>query len=235
MPMPLPATPDPSPIGPKPRRFARRSNIPAPPNWQTPPPLRPAMDQGDLNTCTAFALCATISDLKQIQSKGKIRIDLSPGHLHWCLAGLAGADSLDVRTALDLTKNNKVALVTPNDYPYNPAKCSAANGYLGIRSYSTVYTRDDAKAALQSGPIIATMFLYANFKDYVDGIYRPQPGVPIIGNHTVELVGYNDEAHYWIIKNSAGPDWGNGGLAYIAYGTCGLFTENSFWAFNVTI
>lgn len=239
MPAPLSTSPPiAAPAAPTVRRFAHRSNIPRPGpalNWNVSPTLRPAMNQGNFNTCTAFALCATMSDLKLIQSKGKIRIDLSPGHLHWCLAGLDGSDSLDTVVAMQLAKNQKIALVSEQDYPYDTDKCDTAEGYLGIRSYSALYTGGDARAALQSGPVLATMHLYAGFENYTGGVYRPPQGLPRLGNHTVELVGYDDGAEAWIIKNSAGPDWGENGFARIAYETCGIFTQNGFYAFNVTL
>ena len=41
-------------------------------------------------------------------------------------------------------------------------------------------------------------------------------------NHEVIIVGYNDPGQYWIVKNSYGTDWNNGGYFNVAYGSCGI-------------
>lgn len=41
-------------------------------------------------------------------------------------------------------------------------------------------------------------------------------------NHAVVLVGYNDAGGYWIIRNSWGERWGDGGYGRIGYNECNL-------------
>jgi C1A family cysteine protease len=55
-----------------------------------------------------------------------------------------------------------------------------------------------------------------DFKYYRSGVYSFTQGKSL-GGHAVLLVGYNDDGRYFIVKNSWGPDWGEGGFFRIAY------------------
>jgi hypothetical protein len=56
---------------------------------------------------------------------------------------------------------------------------------------------------------------------YTGGIYEPVWTSEEFGlaNHCVTLVGYDDTGGYWIIKNSWGPLWGEGGYGGVYYGS----------------
>lgn len=194
-------------------------------DWRTGAGLLPPRDQGlECNTCTAFALCAVLADLQRIRQPGSERV-LSPGHLHWCLAGQSCPDGLDLSRAVSLLRASPVAASTPNDYPFNPAACGSAQGIVRVRRSEALYTAADAKRALGAGPILGVMDLYSDFwRAYGGGIYRHRAG-PYLNRHTVEIVGYDDAGGYWILKNSRGPGWGEGGYARVAYGECGIFTS----------
>ena len=55
---------------------------------------------------------------------------------------------------------------------------------------------------------------------YTGGIYEPVWTSEEFGqaDHCVTLVGYDDTGGYWIIKNSWGPGWGEGGYGGVYYG-----------------
>ncbi|KAG5679757.1 hypothetical protein PVAND_009297 [Polypedilum vanderplanki] len=66
-------------------------------------------------------------------------------------------------------------------------------------------------------------------KDYNGGIVASQD-CPCDTNHAAILVGFDsgkDGIPYWIIKNSYGDQWGDGGYAYLEWGknTCGIASE----------
>ena len=54
---------------------------------------------------------------------------------------------------------------------------------------------------------------------YTRGIYEPVRTSEEFGqaDHCVTLVGYDDTGGYWIIKNSWGPLWGEGGYSGVYY------------------
>ncbi len=68
----------------------------------------------------------------------------------------------------------------------------------------------------QVGPM-ATMFTPPpDFGALGSGIYTPTiPGTGVA--HALLVVGFNDNEQYWIVKNSWGPGWGQGGFGKIAY------------------
>jgi cathepsin L len=75
---------------------------------------------------------------------------------------------------------------------------------------------------LENGPI-GVAISAVGWENYISGILRCPPSSPI--NHAVLLVGYTSE--YWIIKNSWGTDWGQGGFIYISRNplyNCGIGT-----------
>ncbi|ANI55328.1 hypothetical protein PDR5_35980 [Pseudomonas sp. DR 5-09] len=85
---------------------------------------------------------------------------------------------------------------------------------------------EEARNALQTGPIIATMEDWEDFhRFYGGGVYRHASGV---GKqlHTIEVVGFDSES--WIVKNSWGTSWGEKGFARIAFGECNLFKLAAF-------
>jgi len=58
-----------------------------------------------------------------------------------------------------------------------------------------------------------------------DGIYRcTNPNGPGI-NHGVIIAGYNDAGAYWIVKNSWGTYFGDGGYFKVGYGECGIESD----------
>jgi hypothetical protein len=65
------------------------------------------------------------------------------------------------------------------------------------------------------------MGIGSSYGGYFDGdIYRCTNDSGI--NHGVIIAGYNDAGGYWIVKNSWGSYWGNGGYFKVGYGECAI-------------
>jgi hypothetical protein len=62
------------------------------------------------------------------------------------------------------------------------------------------------------------------FQSYVGGVIRATSGCPSRINHAVQAVGYNKQGNYYIVRNSWGSRWGDGGFVYIEAGAnvCGI-------------
>lgn len=76
---------------------------------------------------------------------------------------------------------------------------------------------------LENGPVVATFrvltdFIPGKWPDN-DGVYAHVPGespkAEYIGNHAVSIVGWG--SNYWIVRNSWGAQWGDGGFCKIAF------------------
>lgn len=73
------------------------------------------------------------------------------------------------------------------------------------------------------GPVSSAMKIYPDFYTFGgDGIYEWNKVGSQLGGHAVEIVGWGDDKSgklYWIVKNSWGLDWGDGGYFKMIRGT----------------
>lgn len=76
------------------------------------------------------------------------------------------------------------------------------------------------KKLSQVGPLYGVLHASPRFMYYDKGIFSDQNCKSKV-NHAILFVGYgkdNNEKKYWIIKNSHGPKWGEGGFMRIERG-----------------
>lgn len=75
----------------------------------------------------------------------------------------------------------------------------------------------------QYGPLMATFTVYRDLYNYKSGIYV-RTSTSSAGGHAVKVVGWGNSngVNYWIIWNSWGTSWGEGGTARIKFGEGGL-------------
>lgn len=106
---------------------------------------------------------------------------------------------------------------------------------------------DEIKRALvRHGPLVIHLVADDCFAFYEKGVYNEKPYqtnfnpdgtlksiVPFTAlppeerkepnpNHTVLLIGWDDDKQAWLVKNSWGTGWGEGGFAWIKYATGGI-------------
>ena len=77
----------------------------------------------------------------------------------------------------------------------------------------------DIKYSLAHGnPVVFGMEVYQDFYDTEDGqLQIPNPKRTSEGGHAVFAVGYDNQANVFIVKNSWGDSWGDGGYFYLPY------------------
>lgn len=199
-------------------------------DWRTRIPISPPQFQGDCNACSSFALAAAIEALWAIAHPGQA-IAVSAGFIHTCLGNNGEMDpaqicanGVDIGRACSLVQANGYALASPNDYPFNPTQCPIAVRAGAISGFAPIVGRDAAQAYLaNNGPFVADLYIWQDFFGY--NIAQAPAYVPHMEQaphlHSVCVVGFNPTG--WIVKNSFGPEWGDGhGFATIAYNTCGM-------------
>ena len=115
-------------------------------------------------------------------------------------------------------------LESEEDYPRaagtNPCKYNSrlvVPGTRGVR-FEIVSRGNEtslAVACAERGPVFVMVDVVESFEFYKSGIFDAQDCDPNRLNHAMLLVGYGSEGteEYWLVKNSWGEEWGNGGYA----------------------
>jgi len=83
-------------------------------------------------------------------------------------------------------------------------------GYDNLNPTAAAYKQ----ALLDYGPLSIAIDA-SEWSSYAGGVLVTDPLLP---NHAVVLVGYNDTGEYWIIKNSWGTEYGHKGYYYVPFG-----------------
>lgn len=120
--------------------------------------------------------------------------------------------------------------------PQCPSDCDAAavaphNDFQKDRytndGQTTMYPDEQSimEAIMTSGPVECAFSVYADFANYVSGVYHHVSG-DMMGGHAVRIVGWGVDGgtKYWKIANSWNPYWGEKGYFRIVKGTdeCGV-------------
>jgi len=73
------------------------------------------------------------------------------------------------------------------------------------------------------GPVQANFLVFEDFYQYNDGVYQRSKNAHLTGSHAVRIIGWgtDDDSHldYWLVANSWGTNWGEGGFFKIRRGT----------------
>ena len=198
-------------------------------NWVTP-----VKNQHSPNSC---GCCWDFAAVAQVESWWKIHhsnvdsmIDLSEQFILSCGNSGSCSDGVSV-FALEDIKNEGIPLEMC--FPYqadDQIPCSAVcpnwqDNAIKIPAWGFVtMTEDDIeniKRAVYHQPVSTRFDVYADFQNYVGGVYEHVWGSMVSG-HFVLIVGWNDDEQSWICKNSWGEEWGESGYFRIKWGNCGI-------------
>jgi lysophospholipase L1-like esterase len=197
-------------------------------NWMTS-----VKNQASCGSCVAFAAVgATEGQLKIQANNPSWNVDLSEQHLFSCGGGLCGWGWY-ISSALNRLRDYG----TPDEAcsPYQsgdgsdrscPTRCGDGPDWQSraykISSWNWISSSPSAiEAALMNGPLVAAFDVYTDFFYYNGGVYRYSWG-HLEGGHAIVIVGYDSNEQYWIVKNSWGATWGDGGYFKIAFGQVGI-------------
>jgi len=194
-------------------------------NWMTS-----VKNQGGCGSCVAFAAVGALEGQLKIQANNPSwNIDLSEQHLFSCGGGTCSGGWY-ISSALNYLQQYG----TPDE------ACSPYQGQSGsgscskscpdwqsraskISSWSWVANNPSAlQAALVNGPLVAGFYVYTDFLSYSGGVYHYDGHSPLAGGHAIVIVGYDSTERYWIVKNSWGSGWGDGGYFRIGFGEAGI-------------
>jgi len=201
-------------------------------NW-----LTPVKNQGSCGSCWDFAALGEVeSKIKIARNDPDFDVDLSEQDVLSCSGAGNCLNGGGTMGALNYVKDfgvtDELCLpytavdsdgCTSSGCGYTPTYCSDRCSSWDNRLWkvdNTEYVPDDRETIknylIEKGPLVASLDWGAGYYD--NGIFRCSGSSS--SWHAVVIVGYNDAEGYWIIKNSWGTGWGDGGYGKVGYGEC---------------
>jgi len=189
-------------------------------------------DQGNLGSCTANAIGFGVQfDAMKQGNKDK----LAPSRLfiyynERVLEGTVDQDSgAEIRDGIKTV--NKQGVCDEIQWPYDikkfaikpPQHCyDVAKNHRALRYQSLLQDQNHLEACLAQGfPIEFGFDVYESFEsDAVEKtgkVPMPKKGEKLLGGHAVAIVGYDRPTRTFIVRNSWGTTWGDGGYCYFPY------------------
>jgi hypothetical protein len=189
--------------------------------------LRAIRNQGEQGICSGM----TVECMKEWQEKIDIgQTDyLSPQFVYnlrknYNSEGMYGRDAMDILLKHGIPREYYYQygkIETPDDIS-DEVYQDAAN--FKIKGYARVDTIADCKRALfKNGPCYISLPVYNHGRTF----WKPQNvGDKKQGGHAVTIVGYDDKARHFILRNSWGLLWGEFGYGYLPYDEWGMQWES---------
>ena len=186
--------------------------------------------QRHLQSCTSHAISAA---LEFLEKKDHVHFeDLSRLFIYYNERLLTKKTNIDSGARLrDGIKSLREYGVCPEKlWPYvisrfrqkPPPRCYREARKHRITSYHRIMAVDEMKVCLAEGyPFVCGISVYQSFLSrkvaHTGHIDLPKKHDRVIGGHAVLVVGYDESAKSFLLRNSAGHDWGQGGYFTVPY------------------
>jgi C1A family cysteine protease len=211
-------------------------------NWCDQGGCTPIKNQGLCGGCWAFSAVATLESAIKINDGDTV--DLSEQYLISCNAENWGCQgglwAHDYHMEKKVSGQSEAGAVLENDYPY-----TGQDGYCS-QDYPKAYKIDDwafvcgsqwctpttaqiKQAIYDHGTVSVAVCANDAMTNYSGGIFTS--GCSEL-NHAVNLVGWNDDEGYWIMRNSWGANWGESGYMRIKYGVAGIGSDANYVVYS---
>ncbi|XP_059205363.1 procathepsin L-like [Centropristis striata] len=191
-------------------------------DWRKNGMVGPVRNQGMCGSCWAFSTMGALE--AQMRRQTGALVTLSPQNLVDCSASNHGCRGGYLSAAFRYVIRNQ-GVDSENFYPYETRDGPCRYSVEGMAGYCSDFhdVPPGNERALQAavatvGPIsVAVNAMLQSFHFYKGGLYNEPNCDPNHRNHAVLLVGYGSEdgQDFWIVKNSWGVEWGEGGYIRI--------------------
>lgn len=193
-------------------------------DWRKEGAVTPVKDQLKCASCWAFSAVGALEG--QFFLKNGLLESLSEQQLVDCSRRFAnnGCNTGYMTNAFIYTKNDGIR--TEDEYPYEAKdnKCRTSPNDMKNKRLKTIPKGDEGKlkeAVGTIGPIAVGLDgSHDKFMFYSEGVYLNSDCNPERISHAVVAIGYDTDEKtgldYWIIKNSYGTSWGDGGYGKLA-------------------
>lgn len=208
-------------------------------------------DQGQLGSCTANAIGGAVQ-FQQMKEK-EVEGANVPSRLfiYWNERELEGTTSSDAGAMIrdGMKVIGSVGAPPEADWPYDINKFSVkppAQAFGDALKYTATYGRvtqstHSLKASTYFGrPVVFGFTVFDSFEEIGSDGIMPMPDLnneSVLGGHAVLIVGYKmiDNQVYFEVRNSWGPDWGDGGYFWMpaAFAISPDYCDD-FWHVNIT-
>ena len=202
-------------------------------DWRADGAVNKMKNQGQCGSCWAFSANAAIEGSVQI-STGKL-LDLAESQLVDCAGdfGNYGCNGGLMDSAFEYVLSNGGICAT-SEYPYKAVDgtCKQCKNVASISGYKNVKENDEADltSAIDQTVVAVAVEANSNFQFYSSGVFNGPCGTAL--NHGIAAVGYdlNVAKPYYIVRNSWGTSWGEGGYIRMATGEnlCGIAAMASY-------
>jgi C1A family cysteine protease len=193
-------------------------------------------DQGNCGSCWTFATMGSIESRWLVTGSGTY--DLSENGLKECHGFLLGGCSGGNEYMATAYLSRDSGPISESDDPYVALDGSCTSGLAPVAYLTHAYFLPKDASTIKnfvsnSGGVYTSMYWDgASYRSSDNTYYYSGTAT---SNHAVLIVGWDDNkvtaggTGAWIIKNSWGASWGEGGYFYVAYNDTQILSSNAFW------
>jgi len=202
-------------------------------------------DQGELGSCTANVLCTVFEYEYKLQFKD-LEIKPSRLFLYYNERVITNTTEYDSGSSIrdSIKVINKLGVCNESKFPYKTNFFNvkpSVEAYLDAQKYKSVQYKKVKhniicikSALILRHPVSFGFTVYESFED-LEGVEStgvmkdPKENEKVLGGHTVLLCGYDDSKQLFLVRNSWGKEWGEGGYFWMSYNFLLSKSCSDFW------